>query len=351
MRLIAASAVFLALTACSTPENVPAQNAVRSSAASSLSSSSSSTRVSSASSIGDPTADDHPALLPSLSVESFASMDLHGSDLVFENVQTTTDAYTRYTISYGSNGLRITGIMNIPHGDGPFPLLILNHGYIDPKVYTNGRGLKREQDYLARQGFAVLHSDYRGHAGSDESPDEKKIYDAGLEYSMDIVNAIHALTVLGDPRIDLDRIGMLGHSMGGGIALNIAVAYPDIVDAVVLYAPVNTDAWENFWRWRREREEDDRTTAVLETREENPDAWDKLSSRTYLDRIAVPILLFHGTNDKDVPKAWSDDLADRLENLGKDIEYVVYEGEGHEYAAKFTDFMRRTAAFFAQNLR
>jgi hypothetical protein len=28
--------------------------------------------------------------------------------------------------------------------------VILNHGYIDPAIYTNGRGLKREQDYLAR---------------------------------------------------------------------------------------------------------------------------------------------------------------------------------------------------------
>lgn len=40
--------------------------------------------------------------------------------------------------------------MNIPKGDGSYPLVILNHGHIDTDIYTLGRGLKREQDYLAR---------------------------------------------------------------------------------------------------------------------------------------------------------------------------------------------------------
>jgi uncharacterized protein len=58
--------------------------------------------------------------------------------------------------------------MNIPIRKGKYPLVILNHGYIDPAVYTLGRGLKREQDFLARNGFAVLHTDYRNHAFSDD---------------------------------------------------------------------------------------------------------------------------------------------------------------------------------------
>jgi len=86
-------------------------------------------------------------------------MRLSGTGLVLDAVLADNAAYTRHSIYYYSNGVKISGIMNIPKGAGPFPLLILNHGYIDPKVYTQGRGLKREQDYLARQGFAVLHTD------------------------------------------------------------------------------------------------------------------------------------------------------------------------------------------------
>ena len=86
------------------------------------------------------------------------------------------------------------------------------------------------------------------------------------------------------------------------------------------------------------------------SRDENPEPWDLLSSQTYLDRIDAPVLLFHGSNDGDVPKAWSDDLAHRLQDIGKDVTYVVYEGEKHEFIPKWQDFMERTAAFLREHL-
>src|SRR3989344_1403526 len=291
--------------------------------------------------------------LPSeLSIAHFSTMRLSGTGLVLEAVEARTNAYTRYKIAYESNGLRIAGILNIPLGEGPFPLLIFNHGYIDPDIYTQGRGLRREQDYMARAGFAVLHTDYRGHAGSDESPmDPKaKIYDGGLEYAMDSVNAIHAERAAHLPTIDAERVGMLGHSMGGGVTLSILTAYPHLVSAAVLYAPVHADVWENFFRWRHEREPGDRTMAVMKTRAENPAAWDAPSPETYLSAIQTPVLLFQGGNDKDVPEAWSDHLAERLSEEGKDITYVAYPGEGHEFGPQWTDFMRQSAAFFLQHL-
>lgn len=291
--------------------------------------------------------------LPSeMTLAHFSYMRLEGTDLTFDSVESRNDAYVRHRISYKSNGLRITGIMNIPNGDGPFPLLIFNHGYIDPAVYTQGRGLKREQDYMARHGFAVLHTDYRGHAGSDESPmDPKaKIYDAGLEYSMDSLNAIKAVRAAKLPTVDASRVGMLGHSMGGGVTMSILTAHPEMVSAAVLYAPVHADMWENFYRWRRERDEGDRTLEVYTTREENPAAWDAFSPDTYLDAIKAPVMLFQGRKDKDVPAEWSDYLAGRLKEEEKDITYVEYPNEGHEFAGKWTDFMEKSAGFFHENL-
>ncbi len=278
-------------------------------------------------------------------------MRLEGKDLELTKVLADNDAYTRHEIRYVSNGLVISGIMNIPKGDGPFPLLILNHGYIDPTVYTIGRGLKREQDYLARQGFAVLHTDYRKHGASDPSPDVRDTYDAGLEYSMDSINAVLAVRQNPPKGVDATRVGMMGHSMGGGVSLNIATAWVDLVSAFVLYAPVHADAWENYYRWRRDREDNDQTVVNLGTRETHPEKWDALSSQTYLQNIAAPILLFHGTNDKDVPVAWSDDLNTRLMAMEKPHEYIRYEGEGHEFGPQWNDFMKRTAEFFARELK
>ncbi|MDD5055082.1 MAG: alpha/beta fold hydrolase, partial [Candidatus Peribacteraceae bacterium] len=244
-------------------------------------------------------------------------------------------------------------ILNIPTGEGQFPLVVLNHGYIDPKIYTQGRGLKREQDYVARAGFAVLHTDYRGHADSDFSPmdEETKIYDGGLEYAMDSANAINAVRAANLPTIDARKVGMLGHSLGGGVTLTILTGRPDLVSAAVLYAPVHADMWENFSRWRRERDEGDRTLEVMQTREENPAAWDALSPETYLKDIRSPVLLFQGSRDKDVPKEWSDHLAERLKEEGKDITYIEYDGEGHEFSTQWTDFMEKTVELLREELK
>lgn len=87
--------------------------------------------------------------------------------------------------------LKLSGIMNIPIGDGPFPLLVLNHGYIDIRYYTNGRGLKREQDYFARNGFAVIHPDYRNHAFSDKADEEP--YDFRFGYVRDVITSVLAV--------------------------------------------------------------------------------------------------------------------------------------------------------------
>ncbi len=285
-----------------------------------------------------------------LSIPHFSKMKLAGSDLTLGAVLDKNDAYTRYAITYRSNGLLISGIMNIPEGVGPFPLLILNHGYIARSIYTQGRGLKREQDYLARKGFAVLHTDYRGHAGSDVSPMTENVYDGALEYAMDSANAILAARAADLPTVDTTKIGMLGHSLGGGVTLAILTGRPDLVDAAVLYAPVHADVWENFMRWRGERDASDRTVLVNLTKDENPKFWANLSPETFLSDIRAPVLLFHGTNDKDVPKEWSDDLAMNLQELSKDITYVEYEGEAHEFGPKWNNFMERTVEFLKEHL-
>ncbi len=154
-----------------------------------------------------------------------------------------TDAYTRSRVTYRSGDLTISGVLLRPHGPGPFPGIVLNHGYIEPPVYATGQGLAREQDWLARQGFAVLHTDYRGHYTSDPpvGPFDRE---TRLGYTRDAINAVLALER--EPYVDPDRMAMLGRSMGGGITLNALVAYPGLVDAAVIYASVSSSFPENL---------------------------------------------------------------------------------------------------------
>lgn len=288
----------------------------------------------------------YPPNLPALQ-----STPLNGNDFIVEEQIESTVEYVKSRISYRSNGLKISGTLIVPTGEGPFPVIVTNHGFIDPRVYTNGRGLKREGIAFAKAGFAVLHSDYRGHALSDPNPDTSLVYDASIGYTMDVVNAVYALQAANIPRIDTTRIAMLGHSMGGGIALNIATMFPELVDVYVLYAPVHANAWYNFDRWLYKKIGDQNTLQKFDTAEKNPTFWQGISSQTYLRSIAAPIHIFHGTSDSSVPVQWSRDLYTTLQSNSIQVEYAEYANEQHEFAAQWSNFITKSITIFDCNLK
>lgn len=263
-----------------------------------------------------------------------------------------TDAYTTYEVAYRSGRLTITGLMNVPHGRGPFPTLVLAHGYIDPAVYVTGQGLRREQDRLARDGFVTLHVDYRNHAGSSDDPEADLRLRLG--YTEDVIDAVLALR-RGPRFVDDERIGLLGRSMGGGVVYNVLVVRPDLVDAAVVFAPVSSDAVDNFERWVRP----DPTRAGLAQRiirrygapEDRPAFWRGVSPRTYFDRIQVPVMVHHGTSDDSCPIRWSRRSVGALEAAGKDVRFHVYAGEEHAFVPQWPLSMDRTTAFFTRHLR
>lgn len=283
------------------------------------------------------------------SIAKLFQKDFDGRDLTVGKVLESYNTYTRYGITYRSGNLTISGIMNVPKGAGPFPVLILNHGYIDPAIYTNGRGLRREQDYLARQGFVVIHPDYRNHAQSSRVDDGE--LENRLGYVEDVVNAVYAVRASDLPYFDKENIGMLGHSMGGGISQTVAVARPNLVKAIVLYAPVSMDYRDSYYKYMKN--DGARATRIVERYGDpalNNPVWDAISPKTYVDRLIVPVMLFQGTRDDSVPKEWSDKTAELLRSKNKNIEYIVYEGEAHEFGPKWSDFMKQTTIFFKKYL-
>ncbi len=281
-----------------------------------------------------------------ISIPAFSVKDFNGNDFKVGKILDRNSAYTRYFISYESGEFTISGIMNVPEGEGPFPVLFLNHGYIDPEIYTNGQGLKREQDYLARRGYVIVHSDYRNYAQSDR---EANVLSPDLRFgfSEDVINAILSLEKAELPFVDMDRIGMLGHSMGGGVAEIIAVSRPELVDAFVLFAPVSADQKDNYEKWVKHDEERNRLTIErFGSPEDNPELWKNASPINFFEKVNAPILLHHGANDKDVPLEWSERAVEAIKRAGKDITLYTYSGEGHEFAAAWPTVMKRTVEFF-----
>ncbi len=288
-----------------------------------------------------------PVSLPALFTKRY-----DGRRLRLGRVLLRTDAYTRRAVTYRGDGLLISGVMDIPDGSGRFPALVLAHGYIDPAVYVTGQGLRREQDWLARAGYIVLHVDYRNHAGSSRDPkaDER----LRLGYTVDVINAVQALRRSGLRFLDRDRIGLLGRSMGGGVVYNVLTVAPGLVDAAVVFAPVSSRAEENFDRWIRH----DPSRAALARRvirahgapEQNPGFWREASPRTYFGRVTEPILIHHGTADESCPIRWSRKSLAALRRAGVDARMFTYPGEPHAFESAWPTSMRRTVRFFERHL-
>jgi uncharacterized protein len=285
----------------------------------------------------------HPISLPGLMEKNFS-----GSDLTLGKIESENASYTRYQVTYQSGEFNISGIMNIPKGEGPFPALVLGHGYIDPKIYTTGRGLRREQDYLAKNGFIVLHTDYRNHATSDDDPNNMVHFRLG--YTDDVINAALAMLDSDISQIDKTRIGYLGRSMGGGIGYNVAVVKPDLFDAIVLFAPVSPNYMQNFNRWGVNNPE--RYQPVYEaygTPDENPEFWSNLSAENFYENVNDPILILHGTLDDTCDLAWSEKATSEMQALGKDIELITYP-DGHAFGPYWTQSMVATVEFLNKHL-
>jgi dipeptidyl aminopeptidase/acylaminoacyl peptidase len=288
-----------------------------------------------------------------ISVQALIERSYDGRDLKLGRQIGSTGAYRRYLISYRGDGLRLTGVMNVPRGKGPFPVLVLNHGYIDPDSYVPGQGMSREQDYLARHGFVVLQVDYRGHAGSDDDPNVD--YELRLPYAVDTINAVKAVKASKLRFLDRNRVGVMGRSMGGNVTLNALVAQPGLVDAAVIYASTSSLAADNWRQFYRPSQDRGRVNRRIERTyglpDQNPEFWRNASPRPYFGRVTEPILIHHGLADDTCPISWSRATTRALKAAGKDVTFLTYRGEGHAFYGQWGRSIARTAEFFRANLK
>ncbi|HLF03223.1 MAG TPA: alpha/beta fold hydrolase [Anaerolineales bacterium] len=302
-----------------------------------------------------PTPTPTPTLHPMM-IEAMRQMEYPGSDITIERELESGANYRRYYASYLSEGLKIYALLTVPIGERPangWPVIVFNHGFIQPNVYRTTERYVAYVDRLAQSGYIVFRSDYRGH---DQSEGEANGAYGDPGYVIDVLNAVGSLKRF--PEADPDRIGMWGHSMGGYITLRSMVITEDIKAGVIwagvvasypdLFArgtprptPVVTNTpspfgrrWRTFW------------IEEFGTPEENPYFWNGISANTYLTDLSGPIQLHHGTVDESVPLAASQALYDQMLAAGMPVEFYTYDNDNHNLSGFFTTAMNRTIEFF-----
>ena len=268
-----------------------------------------------------------------------------GGAIQIRAVLTATDVFTRYYIDYPSDELTITGVMQIPRGEGPFPVVILNHGYIAPGRYWSGADTWKAAEYLNSHGYLTLSSDFRGWGQSDRG---ENYFRAGLV--IDALNLVGAIPSI--PQADPARVGMWGHSMGGGVATK-AITIDPRLKAAILYAPVSGDDTEVIARWGSgglRGGDGDLATAYRQTIRDR-DFLRLTSPNHHFTGVTAAVQIHIGSADKTTPPPWAEAIRDALQAAGVEVEYFVYPGQGHAFQGESWDlFMQRVVEFFARTL-
>jgi len=113
--------------------------------------------------------------------------------------------FTRYLIAYPSDGLTIYSVLNIPAGDGPFPVIIVLHGYERSGGYSLYKDGFEADDMLARQGYMVFHPALRNYSPSDYGDN---LFRVG--FAVDTLNLIALVKSLGGQAGALEKADPTG---------------------------------------------------------------------------------------------------------------------------------------------
>lgn len=202
------------------------------------------------------------------------------------------------------------------------PLLVLSHG--GPTAFASGMFRLAHQFWTSR-GYAVLDVNYGGSAGLGRAYRERLRDRWGIVDARDCIDGALAMAEQG--RADRDRLVITGGSAGGYTTLRVLTTSDVFAAGISLYGVGDLEALARDTHKFESRYLDGLVGPYPEAREVYLDR----SPINHVDHLAAPILLLQGTEDKVVPPAQAELMADAARAKGLPVALVLYAGEGHGF--------------------
>ena len=273
---------------------------------------------------------------------------LLSSAFLAEDPTVTTSYDVPFTTAGGAE-LRID-IAQPAMGDGPFPAVLVIHG----GAWNEGG---REENHrhlmeLARRGYVAASPQYR-FCPKDTFPAQLLDVKAAVRFLRSNAKAL---------KVDPDKIGALGFSAGGHLALLLGTTGPSdgfdgseskgvpsarVAGVVDFYGPVDlaaadfSDTAKGF-------------VACLTgaTAADRPDLAAKASPITYVGAGDAPVLVFHGARDGLVPPSQAFALMEKLSAAGVPGRFEFILGAGHGFSgAEWARAWREAIEFLDATLK
>ncbi len=192
-------------------------------------------------------------------------------------------------VSYKSGDETVNGILYTPQGEGPFPALVVIHEW-----WGLNDWVKEQASKLADQGYVTLAIDlYRGKVAT--TADEAHEIMRGVPSDRANRDLLAAAAFLrGQKNVNPAKIGDIGWCMGGGYALDLAIADPQLKAAVINYGHLASD-------------------------------------KATLQKVNAAILGIFGGQDKGIPPADVNKFEADLKSMGKPVQIKIFPDAGHAF--------------------
>ena len=260
--------------------------------------------------------------------------DLAGADFVLPQ-----------EITYpGLDGTPVPALLFAPQTGGPAPAVIVVHGGPDWFFESTWYPIMA---HMASRGWAVLAPNYRGSTGYGREWQLASRFDFGGVDADDVTAGARYLVQAGmaDPK----RIAVTGRSHGGYLTACCLTRFPDLWAAGSAVVP--------FLNWFTNHDEIRPDLKHWDIENfgdpvEFHDRWHDHSPSFFLDRVQAPLQLICCGQDARCPVSDSVEARAALLKMGKEVDFVLYEDEGHTFLKmeNLVESETRRVAFLAKYL-
>jgi dipeptidyl-peptidase-4 len=202
-----------------------------------------------------------------------------------------------------------------------YPLIVYVYGEPASQAVVDRWGGSRGLFHraLASRGYLVASFDNRGTPAPKGAAWRKVVYGTvGDLSSKEQAAAVRAL-IATRPYVDASRVGVWGWSGGGSNTLNAMFRFPDVYKVGVSVAPVpDQRLYDTIYQER-----------YMGTPEGNPDGYRIGSPINFADGLKGHLLIVHGSGDDNVHYQGTERLVNRLVELGKPFDLMVYPNRTH----------------------